>query len=218
MPKPPQVANPGSTLGKAVGALVEKEVNRLMRPIAEEYGCVYVTAKPPNPRTGLATKITFSDALCNQFQVNAAVASRRMQPLMLIDSKCLFTTDNSHDEADRIGATYDSLRCTYPTIRQSVVVLAGIWSAPAIAVMQDSNVTLFEIALPVLTSVLSTYKIPLVWNEVEQDRAREAAWLQWTALNDSDYDTIARLLFTDIALQLCETTHKTLTTKSARRT
>ena len=49
------VANPGSTLGEAVGALVEQELNRLLRPIAEDNGCVFVSAGRPNPKTDRET-------------------------------------------------------------------------------------------------------------------------------------------------------------------
>jgi hypothetical protein len=36
-----RIANPGSTLGEAIGALIEREVNRLLEPIAREHGCAY---------------------------------------------------------------------------------------------------------------------------------------------------------------------------------
>ena len=75
MPEPSIGANPGSTLGEAVGALVEKEVNRLMRPIAEENGCVYVTAGRPDPRTGRATKLLLQDDSGTKFQTDAVIAT-----------------------------------------------------------------------------------------------------------------------------------------------
>lgn len=50
-----QVANPGSTLDEAIGALLEREVNHILPPIAQENGCVYVTAGLPNPKTGRTT-------------------------------------------------------------------------------------------------------------------------------------------------------------------
>lgn len=59
------VANPGSTLGEAVGALIEREVNRLLRPLAEENDCVYLSAGRINPKTGRATKLLLTDAAGN---------------------------------------------------------------------------------------------------------------------------------------------------------
>jgi len=43
------VANPGSTLGEAIGALIEKEVNRLLDPIATENGCASIHVGRPHP-------------------------------------------------------------------------------------------------------------------------------------------------------------------------
>ncbi|GBC97915.1 hypothetical protein HRbin17_00410 [bacterium HR17] len=38
-----EVANPGSALSEAIGSLLEAEIHRLLRPIAEQYGAIYVT-------------------------------------------------------------------------------------------------------------------------------------------------------------------------------
>jgi len=55
------VANPGSTIGEAIGALIETEVNRLLAPIAQENNCVYVMAGPMNFRTNRSTKLLLKD-------------------------------------------------------------------------------------------------------------------------------------------------------------
>ncbi len=61
-----RVANPGSTLGEAIGALIEKEVNRLLAPIAQENGCACISMGRPNPRTGRPTKLLLKDAAGNE--------------------------------------------------------------------------------------------------------------------------------------------------------
>jgi len=63
-----QVANPGSTLGEAVGALIEDEVKRVLRPVDEENGCVFVTAGRPKPRSATPTKLKLNDAAGNEYQ------------------------------------------------------------------------------------------------------------------------------------------------------
>lgn len=65
------VANPGSTLGEAIGTLVELEVNRLLRPIVEENGGVYITAGPASTRTGQPTKLLLRDAAGIEYQIDA---------------------------------------------------------------------------------------------------------------------------------------------------
>ncbi len=74
------VANPGSTLGEAVGALIEREVNRLLRPIAEDNEFVFVS-------TGRQTKLLMEDKAGNEYRLDAVIANAKMQPLVLIESK-----------------------------------------------------------------------------------------------------------------------------------
>lgn len=82
-----QVANPGSTLGEAIGALLEREINRLLHPIAQENGCVYVTAGLPNPKTGRTTLLKLKDAAGNEYRIDSVIANAALQPLVLIESK-----------------------------------------------------------------------------------------------------------------------------------
>ena len=174
MPDLPIVANPGSTLGEAVGALVEKEVNRLMRPIAEENGCVYVTAGRPDPRTGRATKLLLQDASGNKFQVDSIIANPQMQPLVLIESKYIRYKKHNRDKGSWICTAHYSLRRAYPTVRQSIAVLAGSWSAPSKAMMRSFDATLFEVGFPRIVTTLAEYGIAFDWGEKERDRAMEA--------------------------------------------
>ncbi len=73
------VTNPGSTLGKAIGALIEREVNRLLRPIAEENNCISMTIGLPNPKTGRPTKLLLKDAVNNEYNIDSVIASAKTQ-------------------------------------------------------------------------------------------------------------------------------------------
>lgn len=210
-----QVANPGSTLGEAVGALVEKEVNRLMRPIAEEYGCIYVTAGKPDPRTARTTKLLMQDAAGTKFQVDAVIANSNFQPLVLIESKYIRYKKHNRDKGSWICTAHYSLRRAYPTVRQSIAVLAGSWSASSKAMMRSFDATLFEVGFPKIVSTLAEYGIAFDWGEKERDRAM-AAWLRWKTLSDTEYDTIARALLEDIEPQLRDTLKVTLDTSVPR--
>lgn len=215
MPEQPNVANPGSTLGEAVGALVEKEVNRLIRPIAEDYGCVYVTAGKPDPRTGRATKLLLQDDSGNKFQVDSVIANPRLQPLVLIESKYIRYKKHNRDKGSWICTAHYSLRRSYPTVRQSVAVLAGSWSAPSKAMMRSFDAMLFEVGFPKIVSTLAEYGIAFDWGEKERDRAM-AAWLSWKELSDTDFDRIASRLLEEIEPELRETLRVTLDTSVPR--
>ncbi len=131
-----QIANPGSTLGEAIGALIESEVNRLLRPIAEEHGCVYVTAGPDSKRNGRPTKLLLKDADGNEYNIDSVIASERLQPLVLIESKYIRYTKHNRDKGSWICTAHYSLRRTFPTIRKSIAVIAGRWSASSKAMME----------------------------------------------------------------------------------
>lgn len=169
------VANPGSTLGEAIGMLVELEVNRLLRPIAEENGCVYITAGPINPRTGRATKLLLKDAAGNEFQIDAVIANKRRQPLVLIESKYIRYTKHNRDKGSWVCTAHYSLRRTFPTIRKSIAVLVGNWSAPSKAMMKsfDQQKVLDNADGPALWSVspapLETQSLWSNVNEAEND-------------------------------------------------
>jgi len=165
------VANPGSTLGEAIGTLVEVEVNRLLRPIAEENGCVYITAGPPNRRTGKPTKLLLKDTAGNQFQIDSVIANADMQPLVLIESKYIRYTKHNRDKGSWICTAHYSLRRTFSTVRKSVAILVGNWSAPSKALMESFDVSLFEVGFSKIATTLSEYGVNILWGEKERDKA-----------------------------------------------
>lgn len=195
------VANPGSTLGEAIGTLVELEVNRLLRPIAEENGCVYVTAGPANIRTGRPTKLLLKDSSGNEFQIDSVIANTRMQPLVLIECKYMGTGEHNGDEVSLIYTAHYSLRRTFPTISKSIIVVAGNWSGTSKALMESFDVSLFEINFPKIANTLADYGVDIDWEEKERQRA-VLAWEKWSQLNESQYLEIAHKLLADIEPRL----------------
>ncbi len=192
------VANPGSTIGEAIGALIEREVNRLILPIAEENNCVYVKLGQPNPRTGKPTKLLLQDSAGNQF-----------------NSKYIRYTKHNRDKGSWICTAHYSLRRTYPTIRKSIAVVAGSWSGSSKAMMQSFDVTLFEVGFQKIVNGLAQYGVDLLWGEKERDKVM-AAWENWQMLTEEQYTEIARSLLADIEPQLREAITATLDTAILR--
>ena len=209
------VANPGSTLGEAIGSLIEREVNRLLRPIAEDNGCVFVTAGRPNPRTGLPTKLLLKDAAGNEYNIDSVIANERMQPLALIESKYIRYKKHNRDKGSWICTAHYSLRRAYPTIRKSIAVLAGSWSGSSKAMMESFDVTLFEVGFQNIIDALKQYGVDFDWGEKERDRAT-LAWERWQQLTDAEYDEIARTLLADIEPSLRRSLDETLSTATPR--
>lgn len=191
------VANPGSTLGEAVGAALEKGVNQLLRPIAEEYGCVYVSVGPTNLRTGRPTKLLLKDAVGNTFNIDSIIANERLQPLVLIESKYIRYTKHNRDKGSWICTAHYSLRRTFPTIRKSIAVLAGNWSASSKAMMESFDVSLFEIGFSKIVDTLGEFGVDFQWEEKERDKAYKA-WQRWKQLDDAQYQEIAYKLLSGV--------------------
>jgi hypothetical protein len=209
------VANPGSTIGEAIGALIEVEVNRLLRPIAEEHGCVYVTVGPTNLHTGRPRKLILTDTAGNDFNIDAVIANKRMQPLVLIESKYIRYVKHNRDKGSWICTAHYSLRHTFPTIRKSVAVLAGSWSGSSKAMMKSFDVSLFEVGFPKIAAILAEYGVDIRWEEKERDKAHRA-WQQWNQLQTAQYMEIAQKLLSDIQPTLHSSIQETLETTVPR--
>jgi hypothetical protein len=207
----PQVANPGSLLARAVNVLIKQETNRLLRPIVENYGCVYATVGKLDPRTGYAAKLLLQDNIGNSFQVDAVIATHRLQPLILIQSSYAHHKKRERGKNLGICTAHFSLRRTYPTLRQSLAILAGSWDEHSKAIMRSFDHTVFEIGSPKILSTLAEYGIAFDWGKKAQDCATEE-WMKWEHLSNEDYDAIAHVLLKDVAPRLRETLCETLDT------
>ncbi|MGQ9626872.1 MAG: hypothetical protein ACUVV0_08215 [Anaerolineae bacterium] len=142
------VANPGSALGEAIGALLEKEIHRILKPLAEENGCIYVTAGPVNPKTGKVTKLILTDGDGNEYNIDSVIINNRFQPLVLVESKYIRYKKHNRDKASWVCTAHTKLRQRYSTVRKSIAVLMGSWSKPSKRLLRSFEVELFVMSFP----------------------------------------------------------------------
>lgn len=195
------VASPGSALGEAVGALLEREVHRILKPLAEEKGCIYVTTGPKNPRTDKTAKLILADDAGNEYNIDSVIINRRFQPLVLIESKYIRYKKHNRDKASWIYAAHTKLRQRYVTVRKSIAVLMGSWSKPSKQFLQSAEVELFEITLEQISEALAKYGIDYMWEEKDRQKAL-SGWRSFTLLSLEDQAKIARELLAQIESQL----------------
>jgi hypothetical protein len=210
------VANPGSTLGEAIGTLVELEVNRLLKSIADENDCEYITAGPINVRTNKPTKLLLRDFLGNRYQIDSVIANRERQPLVIIESKYIRYTKHNRDKGSWVCTAHYNLRRTFPTIRKSVAVIVGNWSAPSKALMRSFDINLFEVSFTRIVETLAEYNIDILWKEKEREKV-ELAQKKWSGLSITERLEIARRLLSEIELPLRESMRETLDTTVLRK-
>lgn len=204
-----QIANPGSTIGEAIGALIEQEVNRIFDPIVRDTDCVFVTAGKPNPKTGKATKLLLKDKSGTEFNIDAVIANARMQPLVLIESKYIRYKKHNRDKGSWICTAHYSLRHTFPTIRRSIAVLAGSWSQPSKKLMESFDISLYEVSFEHIRQVLASYQVDIEWDEKDRKKVLQALH-RWQTLSQAQYSEIAFQFLRGIAEPLRESLLGTL--------
>jgi hypothetical protein len=209
------VANPGSALGEAIGALLEEEIHRIMQPLAAENGCTYIATGPINPKTGKATKFILTDGDGNDYNIDAVIVNNRFQPLVLIESKYIRYTKHNRDKGSWICAAHTKLRQRYVTVRKSITVLMGSWSQPSKRLLQSFEIELFEVSFDDICDVLAQHGIDYRWAEKDRQKAMEG-WQTFCQLSEQARKKMARDLIAKIANDLREAL-KTALDESAPR-
>ena len=171
------VAHPGSALGKAVGNLFETAVLQGLADVVAERGYAIRPARLQNG-TG------------NTYQIDAVVFDADDNPVIIIDPKYIRYTKHNRDKGSWLCVAHYNLRKTFPTIRKSIAVLAGRWSAPSLALIRSFGVETLEVPFAGMASVLRKYGVVFDWPEKDPDTPR-AAWEHFSSLDVAIHAAIA---------------------------
>ncbi len=173
--------------------LLENEIHRILKPLAEERNGIYITAGPINPRTGRATKLILTDSDGIEYNIDSVIINNRFQPLVLIESKYIRYKKHNRDKASWICTAHTKLRQRYTTVRKSIAVLMGSWSKPSKRLPQSFEVELFEVSFGDICEVLAQYGIDYNWQEKDRQQAMES-WEKFNHLSELDRKQIAKKL------------------------
>jgi len=196
-----QVANPGSALGEAVGALLEEEIHRILKPLVEEAHCLYIATGTRDAKTGRPAKLILEDADGNQYNIDAVIIDNHFRPLVLIESKYIRYKKHNRDKASWICTAHAKLRQRYSTVRKSIAVLMGSWSAPSKRLLQSFEVELFQVSFDNICDVLDESGVAYRW--AEKDRAQaEQSWNRFVELSAADRRQIGQKLIASIRDEL----------------
>lgn len=209
------VSNPGSALGEAIGILIESVLNDVLQPIAEKNDCIYVTSGPKDPRTQVETKLLLRDANGIEYNIDSVIANKRLQPLVLIESKYIRYKKHNRDKGSWVCTAHQSLRKRFSSIRSSVAVLAGSWSKTSKAMMKSFDITLFEIPFSSICEVLQKFKIDFSWDEKDRKKAYRA-WNKFISLSRRKQRKIGEMLIDLIKNELSETIFRILSNAAPR--
>jgi len=202
------IANPGSALGEAIGALLEEEIHRILKPLAEASDCVYI-ATGTSHSSARPAKLILEDSDGNGYNVDSVIINKRFQPLVLIESKYIRYKKHNRDKASWVCTAHTKLRERYSTVRKSIAILMGSWSKPSKRLLQSFEVELFEVTFDDICNVLAEFGVNYRW--AEKDRAQaETSWRKFNALSATQRKQIGRRLIAGIQQALRATLQNVL--------
>jgi hypothetical protein len=152
------VANPGSAIGEAIGASMEKALKVLLTDVADQYGCHYLTSGVRKTKAGKkAKKLLMSDNFGNEYDIDGVIANESMQPLILFESKYIRYKKHNRDKGSWVCTAHSAVRRRYHSIRSSIAILAGSWSISSVAMMQSHDINMFFIPFDFVCTLLANY-------------------------------------------------------------
>ena len=166
------VSNAASALGEAVGKLIETAIVEGLR---EEVESRNHTIRPARLTNGSG----------NTYQIDAVVFDAEENPIIIIDPKYIRYTKHNRDKGSWLCVAHYNLRKTYPTIRKSIAVLAGRWSAPSKSLIRSFGVEILEVPFQEIVEALVSYGIVFDWPEKDRVTPRQA-WEAYDALAEPE--------------------------------
>lgn len=211
-----QVSNPGSAIGEAIGASMESAIEKKLKDVVAEYGCHYLTSGVRKTKSGKPpSKLLMSDNSGNEYDIDGIITNESLQPLILFESKYIRYKKHNRDKGSWICHSHSSVRQRYHSIRSSIAILAGNWSAPSIAMMKSNDINLFITPFEYICKVLIQYGVDFNWEEKDKEKAK-AAWYQYNTLSDDEKDRIGEILFEYVEDDVLDLIGKILDNKTER--
>lgn len=181
--------NPASALGEAVGKAVEREIQSIIQKVVAPFG-LRVDIGGPRKDRRKGEKLLLINETGNQYQIDTVVEDRNGKPLILVESKYLRYKKHNRDKASWTCVAHYKLRTTYPTVKKSIAVLMGQWSAPSQRLMQAFGVDTIRIPFEHMVKVLAKYGIDFNWPEKDSVTPAKS-WKKYCALSKEDERNIA---------------------------
>lgn len=185
-----QVINSGSAIGEAIGASMERALEKLLVEITDSLGFHYITSGVRKTKNGKkAKKLLMSDNYGNEYNIDGVIANESMQPLILFESKYIRYKKHNRDKGSWICTAHSAVRRRYHSIRSSIAILAGSWSGSSQAMMKSHDINLFLIPFDHISDILTKLGVDFNWEEKDSQKAKNA-WYNFNNLTTNDQDSI----------------------------
>ena len=199
-----RIANPGATLGQAIGEHMERALGRALAGISDRHGCHYLGTGPLVAESAKRRQLNLQDEFGTKYRLDAVIANADLQPLVLLESKYIRYAKHNRDKGSWICHTHQTLRRRYYSVRKSIAVLAGTWTGPSVAMMRSADVDVFLIPFERICDLLQQQQIDFRWAEDDRDSAVHA-WRSYDALPEAAKKAIGEDMLDGILADLSET-------------
>lgn len=183
------ITNPGSALGEAIGAEMEKALNAFLEPLAESVGYHFISKGLGESKTGRPKKLLMYDRFGTEYNLDSVICNASMQPVVLVESKYIRYKKHNRDKGSWICTAHPALRRRYTSIRSSIAVLAGNWSSSSLAMMQSFDINIFLIPFERIRDLLLSHSIEFNWLEKDREAAT-TAWNLYSQLQQVERSNI----------------------------
>lgn len=183
------VVRAASALGQEVGKLFENAVLESVRAEVESRNHVI---RPDRLRNGTG----------NSYQIDAVVFDVNEQPVIIIDPKYIRYTKHNRDKGSWLCVAHYNLRKTHTSIRKSIAVLAGRWSAPSKALIQSFGVETLEVPFDHMADTLQSYGVEFNWPESGGESVARQSLEAFNNLSYDDKENIGKDMVSGISNRL----------------
>ncbi len=178
------IQNPGSALGEAIGAEMEKALNVFLTSLVESRGNHFLSKSPVRNKNGTPKKLLMYDNFGTAYNIDAVIANESMQPIILIESKYIRYKKHNRDKGSWVCTAHPAVRRRYDSIRSSIAVLAGNWSSTSLTMMKSFDINIFLVPFAKICDLLEAHGVNFDWGEKDRETAK-AAWAKYSTLTDS---------------------------------
>jgi len=183
------IQNPGSALGEAIGAEMEKALNSFLTKLVEKQGCHFLSKSPVQNKDGSQKKLLMYDKFGTAYNIDAVIANESMQPIILVESKYIRYKKHNRDKGSWVCTAHPAIRRRYASIRSSIAVLAGNWSSSSLTMMKSYDINIFLIPFRRICDLLATHGIDFDWDEKDRVTAI-ASWNRYLSLTEAQQERI----------------------------
>lgn len=192
------VSNAAAALGQEIGKLFENAIVDVLRPMVEEH----------NHTIGPERLVNGTD---NVYQIDAIIRNKEGNPVMLLDPKYIRYKKHNRDKGSWLCTAHYNLRKTYPSIRKTIAILAGNWSATSVSLITSFGVEVHMLPFSHMVDALQDCGIMFKWGEKDRETPKQALQTYKRLGEDKRKDLARRLInpiisdLKDSVLQIIQT-------------